>query len=131
MCFWFAFSQPFMILSIFHVAASHTYVFWRTTATVYPIMHFLKTPIYVCLHNIKTNEKNYKMEQRKQSGIFLNYKAFKLPRKPYRVIWKWTTIRCKYIVQTPAQLHYRKMKGKKYTWYANKEEKMQSYKILH
>ena len=89
----------------FHVTTSHTYMYSKEQQQLYTPLCIFKTPIYVCLYNIKTNENNYKMEQRKKLGIFLNYKVFKLPKKPYTVVSKWTTIRCKYIVQTPAQLH--------------------------
>ena len=73
------------------------------------------------------NDSNDKMARWEKLGLFCYYKLFMQLRKWYSVIWKWTWVHCKCLLQTLGQPR----KGKTMdNSDAKKGEKMESYKNI-
>ena len=75
------------------------------------------------------NDSSDKKDGREELGLFSYYKVIILPVKWYSVIWKWTSISCKCMLQTLGKPL--KKVTKKNNWYTKKREEMKSNKMFN
>ena len=95
--------------------------------TTYLIMYAYVYILYVylvCLYISEMNDSNDISSGRKEIRIVFSLEGTHTTCEVVYVIWKWTWISCKYILQSLGQ------PLKKYNWYVKKGEKITSYKML-
>ena len=80
--------------------------------------------LYILIY--KWNE--WQHDWREELELFCYYKVCTTCEQ-YSVIWKWTWISCKCILQALGKPLRKVLK--KYKWYTNKGEKIESYKVLN
>lgn len=68
------------------------------------------------------NDRTDTKDRRDTLRLFCCYNVLTLPRKRYSVIWKWTWLSFKFILQSLGQ-PVEKIKQKEYDWYAKRGKK--------